>query len=68
MVVLANKSAGITVGGRPAEPGEYVLIGLLLAPPDGTGAFNTLLLWHYTSHPQLARGLRSFGVRLTVYA
>ncbi len=62
LVVLANKSAGITVGGTAPAAGAYVLIGLLIASPDGTGEFNTLLLWHYTSHRRLARTLHRFGV------
>lgn len=61
LVVLANKAGGIAVAGGAPEPGVYVQIGLLIAPPDGSGDINTLLLWHYTTHRHLARGMRRFG-------
>jgi hypothetical protein len=62
LVVLATTARRMTIADGPPAPGAYALVGLLIASPDGTGVFNTLLLWHYTSNRHLARGLRRVGI------
>jgi hypothetical protein len=61
LVVLAVRGEIALAGQRPT-PGAFVQIGLVIAPPDGTGDVNVYTCWYYTSHAGLARSLRRFGV------
>ena len=62
LVVLGAQCQGIAVTGAVPSPGAYVQIGLVIAPPDNTGEINILMLWHFTTHLTLARGLKSLGL------
>ena len=62
LVVLAIKGNGIAVAGYKPQAGKLVQVGLVIAPPDGTGDVNTFLLWHYTSDARLARSLKRLGL------
>ena len=61
LVVLAVR-AEIALAGQRPTPGVFVQIGLVIAPPDGTGDVNVYTCWYYTSHTHLARSLGQFGV------
>ncbi|MCE7986689.1 MAG: hypothetical protein DYG89_36410 [Caldilinea sp. CFX5] len=62
LVVLAAECRGIAVTGGVPTPGTFVQIGLIVAPPDGTGEINIFTLWHYTTHLTLARALKNAGL------
>ena len=62
LVVLAARCQGIAVTGAVPTPGTFVQIGLIVAPPDGTGEINIFTLWHYTTHLTLARALKNAGI------
>jgi hypothetical protein len=62
LVVLAMQCQGIAVADAAPSAGIIVQVGLLIAPPDGTGEINTFSLWHFTTHSLLARSLRSVGL------
>ncbi|MFN8495121.1 MAG: hypothetical protein U0350_46395 [Caldilineaceae bacterium] len=62
LVVLAARCQGIAVTGATPTPGTFVQIGLIVAPPDGTGEINIFTLWHYTTHLTLARALKNAGL------
>jgi len=62
LVVLAARCQGIAVTGAVPTPGTFVQIGLIVAPPDGTGEINIFTLWHYTTHLTLARALKNAGL------
>lgn len=62
LVVLAARCQGIAVTGATPTPGTFVQVGLIVAPPDGTGEINIFTLWHYTTHLTLARALKNAGL------
>ena len=62
LVVLAAECQGIAVTGAVPTPGAFVQVGLIVAPPDGTGEINIFTLWHYTTHLTLARALKNAGL------
>jgi hypothetical protein len=62
LVVLAMQGRGIAVADAAPSAGIIVQIGLIIAPPDGTGEINTFSLWHFTTHSLLARSLRKVGL------
>lgn len=62
LVVLAARCQGIAVTGAVPTPGTFVQIGLIVAPPDGTGEINIFTLWHYTTHLTLMRALKNAGL------
>lgn len=62
LVVLAAECQGIAVTGAVPTPGTFVQIGLIVAPPDGTGEINIFTLWHYTTHLTLAHALKNAGL------
>lgn len=62
LVVLAARCQGIAVTGATPTPGTFVQVGLIVAPPDGTGEINIFMLWHYTTHLTLARALKNAGL------
>ena len=61
LVVLAVRGE-IALAGQRSTPGVFVQIGLVIAPPDGTGDVNVYTCWYYTSHAGLAHRLGRFGV------
>lgn len=62
LVVLGAQCQGIAVTGAVPSAGAYVQIGLVIAPPDGTGEINIFMLWHFTTHLTLVRSLKSLGL------
>lgn len=62
LVVLAMRCQGIAIDDNTARPGIIVQVGLVIAPPDGTGDVNSFTLWHFTTHSPLARRLRDAGL------
>lgn len=62
LVVLAARCEGISVTGGAPIRGAFAQVGLIIAPPDGTGEINIFMLWHYTTHLTLVRSLKSLGL------
>jgi len=62
VVVLAARCQGIAVSEGEAIRGAFAQIGLVVAPPDGTGEINIFTLWHFTTHLTLVRSLQNLGL------
>lgn len=62
LVVLASRCQGIAVNGGEAIRGAFAQIGLVVAPPDGTGEINIFTLWHFTTQLTLVRSLQNLGL------